>query len=98
MKNFIHINMHHIRANLKNGTNLPVITVKHGKYGKINEYGHEAEIMGPCKVIYGGNDKPLLPCGARVVIETESEVKVYDKSKRKGKNTACNVPKCGQGK
>jgi hypothetical protein len=25
-------------------------------------------------VIYGGNDKPLLSCGARVVIETLAEV------------------------
>jgi len=32
------------------------------------------EILGKSKVIYGGNDKPLLPCGARVVIETDSEV------------------------
>ena len=73
-KKYIHINMHMIRANRKNGTNEPVITVKHGKYGKINEYGHEAQILGPSRVIYGGNDKPILPCGARVVIETESEV------------------------
>ena len=77
-KKYVHINMHKIRANRKNGTNEPVITVKHGKYGKTNEYGHEAEIMGPCKVIYGGNDKPILPCGARVVIETEAEGKVIN--------------------
>ena len=25
---------------------------------------------------YGGNDKPILSCGARVVIETESEIKI----------------------
>ena len=73
-KKYIHINQHNIRANRKNGTNKPVVTVKHGKYGKINEYGHEAQILGPSRVIYGGNDKPILPCGARVVIETESEV------------------------
>ena len=73
-KKYIHINMHKIRANRKNGTNEPVITVKHGKYGKVNEYGHEVQILGPSRVIYGGNDKPILPCGARVVIETESEV------------------------
>ena len=77
-KKYIHINMHKIRANRKNDTNEPVITVKHGKYGKVNEYGHEAEIMGPCKVIYGGNDKPILPCGARVVIVTEAEVKIIN--------------------
>jgi hypothetical protein len=39
-------------------------------------YCHEVEIQGPSKVIYGGNEKPLLNCGARVVIETESEVNI----------------------
>ena len=67
----IHVNMHKIRANKKHGTNEPVITVKEGRK---NTYGHEVEILGPSKVIYGGNDKPILPCGARVVIETDSEV------------------------
>ena len=32
------------------------------------------EILGPSKVSYGGNDKPILNCGARVVIETNSEI------------------------
>jgi len=27
-------------------------------------------------VVYGGNDKPLLSCGARVVIETEASVDI----------------------
>jgi hypothetical protein len=34
------------------------------------------EIKGPSKIIYGGNDKPLLSCGARVVIETEADVEI----------------------
>ena len=67
----IHVNMHKIRANKKHGTNEPVITVKEGRK---NTYGHEVEILGPSKVIYGGNDKPILPGGARVVIETEADV------------------------
>ena len=46
------------------------------KSGKDNTYCHEVIVMGPSTVKYGGNDKPLLPCGARVVIETASEVKV----------------------
>ena len=46
------------------------------KQGKDNTYCHEVVILGPSKVKYGGNDKPLLNCGARVVIETVSEVKV----------------------
>jgi len=70
-KKYIHVNMHKIRANRKHGTNEPVLTVKEGKK---NTYGHGVEILGNSKVIYGGNDKPLLSCGARVVIETEAEV------------------------
>ena len=75
-KKYIHVNMHKIRANRKHGTNEPVLTVKEGKK---NTYGHSVEILGNSKVIYGGNDKPLLPCGARVVIETESEVLIDGK-------------------
>lgn len=71
MKTYIHVNQHHIRSNKTKGTNLPVITVKQGKK---NTYCNEVEILGSSKIIYGGNDKPLLSCGARVVIVTESEV------------------------
>jgi hypothetical protein len=62
-----------IRANKKNNTNDPVITIKQGKS---NIYCHEVNILGPSRVVYGGNEKPLLSCGARVVIETEAEVEV----------------------
>lgn len=72
-KTYIHVNQHVIRANKKNGDSDPVITVKQG--GK-NTYCHEVAIHGPSRVIYGGNGKPLLNCGARVVVETESEVEI----------------------
>ena len=74
MKTRIHVNQHHIRSNKTKGTNLPVITVKQGTQ---NTYCNEVEILGPSKIIYGGHGcdaKPLLGCGARVVIETESDV------------------------
>jgi len=67
----IHINQHKIRHNLKHGSDDPVITVK---TSKSNEYGHEVLIHGMAKVIYSP-DKPL-SCGAKVWIETESEVEV----------------------
>lgn len=73
MKTYIHVNQHKIRANKKHGTDEPVITVKKGK---TNTYCHEVKILSPATVKYGGNDKPLLNCGARVVIETEGEVEV----------------------
>ena len=72
-KKFIHVNQHRIRSNLKHGTNDPAITVKEGRK---NTYGHSVKINGPSEVIYGGNDKPILSCGARVVIVTEAEVDI----------------------
>jgi hypothetical protein len=72
-KKHIHVNQHKIKANLKHGTNEPVITVKEGRK---NTYGHSVQIHGPSTVIYGGNDKPVLSCGARVVIETEAELTI----------------------
>ena len=63
--------MHNIRANKKNGGNLPVITVK--TY-KSNIKGNEVEIHGPSRVVYSP-DKPL-SCGARVWIETNAHVTV----------------------
>ena len=69
MKKRIHVNMHKIRFNKKHGTNDPVITVK---TSHSNRYAHSVDILGPSTVIYRP-DKPL-SCGARVWIETESEV------------------------
>jgi hypothetical protein len=69
MKTIIHVNQHVIKSNRKNGVNNPVLTVKTYKN---NIYAHEVEIEGPSKVVYSP-DKPL-SCGARVWIETNSEV------------------------
>jgi hypothetical protein len=76
MKSKIHVNQHHIRSNKTKGTDLPVITIKRGR---TNTYCNEVEILGPSKIIYSGagcDVKALLGCGARVVIETEAEVRV----------------------
>ena len=83
MKTKIHINQHVIKSNHKNNKRDPVITVK--TY-KSNNYGHQVDILGPSKVIYSP-DKPL-SCGAKVWIETDSEVIVipdipYRKRKEK---------------
>jgi hypothetical protein len=69
MKKKIHINQHIIRSNKKNGTTLPVITVK---TSKSNTYASEVEILGKSKLIYAPT-KPL-PCGARVWIETDEKI------------------------
>jgi hypothetical protein len=70
---YIHVNQHVIRANKKTNANDPVLTIKEGKK---NTYGHAVQIHGPSTVIYGGNDKPVLSCGARVVIKTEAELTI----------------------
>ena len=73
MNTKIHVNQHVVRSNKKHGKKEPVLTVK--TY-KSNTYAHEVEIKGESKVIYSP-DKPL-SCGARVWIETESEVVVLN--------------------
>ena len=71
MKTIIHVNQHAVKANAKNGTNDPVLTVK--TY-KDNRYAHTVDVKGPSKIVYSP-DKPL-SCGARVWVETQSEVEV----------------------
>jgi len=76
LKTRIHVNQHNIRSNKVKGTDLPVITIKQGRK---NTYCNEVEILGASKIVYSGHGcdvKPILSCGARVVIETEAEVKI----------------------
>jgi len=70
MKTRIHVNQHHIKANAKDGGSRPVLTVKTYKE---NIKCYQAEILGPCVVVYQPDDP--LSCGAKVWIETEAEVK-----------------------
>ena len=66
---FIHVNQHIIKSNLKHGKNEPVFTIKVGRSGKaIKAFSVTTERQ--CLFNYGGNGKPLLPCGARVVAST----------------------------
>jgi len=76
MKTRIHVNQHNIRSNRTKGTELPVITIKQGKQ---NTYCNEVEILGPSRIVYSGpgcDAKAILSCGARVVIETEAEIRI----------------------
>lgn len=75
MKKYIHVNQHVIRSNKKNGTNDPVITIKEGKK---NTYCRRVRINGPSEVVYSGNDKTLLSCGARVAVITESDIEILE--------------------
>jgi|TARA_R100001143_G_scaffold44768_1_gene40131 hypothetical protein len=69
LKRRIHINQHTLRRNQKTGERKPVISCKTYKE---NIYTNSVKILGPSKVVYSP-DKPL-SCGARVWIETTSEV------------------------
>jgi hypothetical protein len=75
MKTYIHVNQHIIRTNKKNNEDDAVITVKQGTK---NTYCKRVRILGPSEVVYSGNDKTLLSCGARVAIVTESEVEIIE--------------------
>lgn len=73
-KTIIHVNQHEIRANVKDGGDRPVLTVKRGRR---NDYAHEAVIRDAqgievARVVYRP-DKPL-SCGARVWIESRLTV------------------------
>lgn len=76
MRTRIHVNQHIIRRNQKTGERNPVLTCK--TY-RSNEYAFQVEIQGPCTIVYSP-DKPL-SCGARVWIETDSEV-VHDQENK----------------
>ena len=81
MKTIIHVNQHVVKRNSKTGEREPCLTVKQGS--KSNTYCHEVEIAGPSRVVYSP-DKPL-SCGAKVWIETESEVTFVGETKILGK-------------
>jgi len=83
-KTYIHVNQHVIRSNLKNNATEPCITVKSGK---TNTYCHEVIIKGTSTVRQSATDKPILSCGARVVMETYAEVECinYDTVNEKKK-------------
>ena len=77
-KRIIHVNQHNIRANIKNGENLPVVTCK--SYND-NQYGHEVILKDSegnevGRFIYS-NENPL-SCGARVWFETHLDVEVVN--------------------
>ena len=69
----IHVNMHVIRRNHRDGTKEAPLSVKaRGRTFR----AHAIEIRGPATVIYAP-DKPL-QCGARVWIETRAPVLLVD--------------------
>lgn len=74
-KKYISVNKHVIAHNARHGTNDPPIRVTVGKSGP-GVYCWSVDIQGPSRLLYSA-DKPILKCGARLVIETEADVIAY---------------------
>ncbi len=64
---YVNVNKHRIVSNAKHGTNEPPIRIAGSKSGK-GEYAFEIELPAGSKMLYSA-DKPILKCGARLVIE-----------------------------
>jgi len=75
MKSIVHVNQFHIKANHKNGTNLPVITIK--QKGK-TKYAWGVEFTGKSTLEYHECDP--LSCGARVWIVTDDPIILLDEN------------------
>jgi Icc-related predicted phosphoesterase len=74
MKTIIHVNQHIIKANRKNNTNNPVLTIKTYKE---NRYAHEVEINGPPKGILDkaeNRDGLMECCGDKSLLNKLLEV------------------------
>ncbi len=72
MKTIIHVDQHVLKANIKNGTRNPPITVK--TY-KTNSRCKSVVVAGPLVLSYNPDDK--LACGASVWMETWGEVTMF---------------------
>lgn len=69
----IHVNQHNLRKRVKGAGNDPCYTIKHAGQ---TFWAKEVEIWGPCRLIER-IENPL-GCGARLWIETTSEVFLDD--------------------
>lgn len=69
MKSIIHVNQQVIARNRKTGSNEPPLIVRNYKG---STPAHTIEILGPSRLVNRPHDP--LKCGARVWIETDSEV------------------------
>lgn len=67
---YVNVNRNTIFQNAKRGANEPPISIQKGKWGK-RTYHHEVEIEKG-RLIYSPH-KPILKCGARLVIKTPIE-------------------------
>ena len=74
-KKIIHVNRNVIQQNDKRNKKVPVCRVQEGSK---TWYGSRIDILGPSSLVYSP-DKPLR-CGAKLWIETESDIFIHDKT------------------
>lgn len=70
---YINVNGKTIAKNARSGTNEPPISVRKSKSGK-GEYCHEVEVTRG-RLVYSPT-KPILKCGARLVLQTPDQPKI----------------------
>ena len=68
---YVSVNRQVIARNARNGGKEPAISVRIGKSGS-PKYVKKLKINGPCELVYDP-EKPILKCGARLVIVTKPE-------------------------
>jgi hypothetical protein len=72
---FVHVNKNTIASNRKHGKKEPAVRIQRGRRGK-SIYCYRAKFVEG-EIIYSPHE-PLLPCGARMVIQTEHEPEVLE--------------------
>lgn len=73
---FTHINRGVIDANRKHGRSDPPVSIRKGKRGKAI-YATHVRLPAGAEVIYSAHE-PILPCGARMVIVSETQPEVIE--------------------
>ena len=81
MKTIIHINKNLKQSNDKYGRSMPICRVEIA--GKV-WYGSAVDILGPSKMVYSPENPRA--CGAKLWIETESDVYIHDKTTYRSMN------------
>lgn len=75
MTTFVSINGKTIRGNAIRGTDDPPIRIAKSRSDKKPRYAREIKINGPSELVYSPSC-PIMSCGARLVLKTESEVDI----------------------
>ena len=76
-KYYVSVNKHTIASNLKHDKDDPPVRIQHGKSGK-GVYCRRFRGYGPYEIVYSGNDKPVLKCGARIVMIFDNEPEILE--------------------